>query len=243
MLRFRLTAGYAVALLALMFLTQEVRMSLRMLLLRATCGCWGNRTFSDWESCTTCAATEAGQLGGQALGAGLPYLQMWLGYLLLDESNQARTRAFGLALVFAGLPLARLTSATLAAGPETYVLRQLMGEWGASWLATILLVLLLVVPPAIRAHDALVHPRRGVVFLGMLVVPLVANAVVVAGVLNPLLRVGVLASYGPLHVPWLALLWLGVLAAVLVASCRCLSLGEEAGRFSVFRHQRTSGLA
>ncbi|KUG08636.1 hypothetical protein [Solirubrum puertoriconensis] len=239
MLRFRLTSGYAVALLALMFLTQEVRMSLRMLLMRAVCGCWGNRTFSEWESCATCAATEAGQLGGQALSAILPYAQMWVGYKLLDEVNQTRTRAFGLALVFAGLPLARLSSATLAAGPETYLMQQLMGEWGASWLVTIILVLLLVVPPAIRAHDALMHPKRGAVFLGMLLVPLAANAVVVTGVLNPLLHSGVLVSHGPLHMPWLAMLWLAVLGVVLVATCRCLNLGEEANSISWLRHQRT----
>ncbi|AYA36111.1 hypothetical protein D3Y59_02965 [Hymenobacter oligotrophus] len=231
------------ALLALMFFTQEVRMSLRMLLMRAMCGCWGNRTFSEWESCSSCAATEAGQLGAQALGASLPYLQMWLGYQLLAENHHARTRAVGLALVFASLPLARLSSATLAAGPETHLMRQLLGEWGASWLAAILLVLLLVVPPAIRAHDALLHPKRGALFLGLLLVPLAANAVVVTGVLDPLLRSGVLAGYGPMHAPWLALLWLCVLGVVLVASCRCLRLGDEASNISLFRHQRSSGLA
>jgi hypothetical protein len=166
----------------------------------------------------------------QFVAAALPFLQMWLGYWLLHEDQNIRRKSWGFALVFSALPLARLTSATLAAGPEAFALRQLIGEWGTSWVLSIVVVLLLIVPPTIRAHDVLSHPRRGAVFLALLVWPLLANAAVISGLFDPLLRVGILAAPGPWHAPWLTVLWLLGMVLVLAATHRCLIVSEERER-------------
>lgn len=102
-----------------------------------------------------------------AAGPALSYLMMWLGAWLVWRG---RKPWFGFALVVAYIPFLRLLTAAMGGGDEG-VLMRLVSPMHARWLAP-LLVLALVMPPLLACYRALANRRRGWVFLGAFLLPL-----------------------------------------------------------------------
>lgn len=102
-----------------------------------------------------------------AAGPALSYLMMWLGAWLVWRG---RKPLCGLALVVAYIPFLRLLTATMGGGDES-VLMRLLSPVHARWMAA-LLVLALVLPPLLACYRALGNRRRGWVFLGAFLLPI-----------------------------------------------------------------------
>jgi hypothetical protein len=237
MLKVRLTPGFIAALLSLMFVTQDVQHIFRALIYRWICGCWSTHGYGVWQPCGLCEAFPDRFRVVLLFTVLIGFVQLWVGYALLSERLSIRLRAVGFALVFAALPLAELTAATLGVGSDAVAITKLVGKHGPAWLMLVVVTIALLVPPVLRAHDAIDHPRRGTVFLALLVGPLLVYGLTVAGVLNRMEEMGLGGHFEPLRTSWLSLSWTLTMLVVLLFTFRHLFLGRTTGRpMSKFGH-------
>src|SRR5690606_28773197 len=123
------------------------RMSLSLFAIDAGCG-------PDWPWST-------------AAGPALSYALMWLGIPMLATP---RWRLAGFALVIANKPFLRLFT-VLAGGGDEGVLWQLVSPMHGRWLASAS-VALLGMPPVLACWRVLVPHRRGLVFTGAMLLPM-----------------------------------------------------------------------
>lgn len=142
---------------------------------RLICGAWGTMTFDYFH------LPEAGQnhplalwstFAGPALTYGLMLLSAWL----MGRARSDRSRAFGLLLFFANLPMGRLASVVSGHGDEMVLARAWVGG-PMAWPIILVLALVLLLPPLLAAWRALPVRRRAWSFTGLLLLPLLADVV------------------------------------------------------------------
>jgi hypothetical protein len=75
------------------------------------------------------------------------------------------------------------------------------------WLLGAVLVLVLTIPPLLAAYKALQNRNKLWVFIGFLILPMLAGFAMIFGVLNPLMTMGVLDQIGFWGTPVLINLW------------------------------------
>jgi hypothetical protein len=209
----RWTWRWAVAFVALELLLHDAHELVHIWTGRLMCGGWGTRDFNAWTlspGCETWVPTAVGPI--------FSYLIIWAGVALLGSAAW-RTRAAGLALVFGPKPFARLFTALMGGGDEMVVARALTGvttRTPAVWLATVLIVAALTVPPMLLGWRALAGtPARGRWFIGLLLGPMLFELLVLLGLFNRLLAAGVLATPVVAGTPLLV----AIVAAVTFAIC------------------------
>jgi hypothetical protein len=158
-----------------------------------------------------------------AAGPALSYVLMWVGLAwIVVALRRGRDPWWGIALVVANKPFLRLLTAAMGGGDEGVLWDLASPTWGR-WIATATVVVLSL-PPMIACWRALAPHRRGWVFAGAFVLPML-----------PLLPVPFLdrAVYGgwidgtqalpaSFGVPWSVWAIEGAVAGVLVAACLLL---------------------
>jgi hypothetical protein len=208
----KISGKYLMAFFALCLVMFETHEFVHIITGRIICGCWGERNFNVWGLCHGC--TEAKPLSVLATFTGplYSYVLIWLGaYFLMKGATIAR-QAMGFSLIFANLPLARIVTAAMRGGDEIFGLREWLGTPDRSnssliWLLGGVLVLVLTIPPLIAAYKALQNRNKLWVFIGFLILPMLAGFAVIFGVLNPLMTIGVLDQIGLCGTPVLINLW------------------------------------
>lgn len=222
----RLSASFLAAFAALRYLLHELHEFGHMGVARALCGDWGTRDFNNVhpiaDSCMKTAATDPlVALAGPATN----YLTLWLAALLLlpraGGPERSPTRlAWGLALVFAALPFARLFTAVMGGGDELGMARAWLDNPLAARLLTVLLIAAIMAWPLWLAFKTLrATGRNWGFFVLALVLPMLVEGALVQGLLNRLLAQGTLGSLD--SVAWgapAAVLGLLLAAALLFAA-------------------------
>ena len=134
-------------------------------------------------------------------GPATNYLTLWLAaLLLLPRAGAAAARsptrlAWGLALVFAALPLARLFTAVVGGGDELGVARAALDNPLAARVLTALLIAAIMAWPLWQALKTLRVCGRGWGFFVLaLLLPMLVEGALVQGLLNRLLVQGLLGS-------------------------------------------------
>jgi hypothetical protein len=145
---------YLLSFLILVFLVHEFHDWAHLLMVRATCHCWGKRMFDAWDFC---GSPSAGQHALVSIAGPLVnYVLLWTGWLLLHPDSPPEQTSLGCALVFACLPLNNLIAAFSGGGDLTDCIRwmQRHGPYSNRHFATmtgLVVGLLLIVPPLLRA--------------------------------------------------------------------------------------------
>jgi len=185
---------------------------------RILCGGWGSRDFNTWSLAEGCNAWFP-----LAAGPGFTYGTMWAGAGLLRSRRRSR-RVFGLSLLFAAGPAARIFTVALGGGDELVLASRIVGGAGVGlWLVTGAVVLAICFPPLIAGWRALrTAPHRTLWFTGLFLGQLVLVIVVVLMVLNALLAQGLLTEPTVLGEPLFVALTTAALIVLLGFTSRWL---------------------
>lgn len=190
---------YLLAFTALLLLAHELHELAHTTAGRMLCGAWGPRDFNSWslaEGCATLLPTFVGPL--------FTYLLIWSGALLVLPKDPG----WGVALILAPDPFARLFTAALGGGDEGVLVRAWAG-WGRGPLATavtLALVAVLTLYPLWLAWRAIPRPSPGARFVLLLLWPMAVTGVLLFLLGNRLLALGV--GTAPLRAGAPPLVWL-----------------------------------
>ncbi len=201
----RLSAAFLAAFAALRYLLHELHEFAHMGMARALCGTWGTRDFNNVHPIAeTCVKTAATDPLVSLAGPATNYLTLWLAALLLLPRGQGPAHpaqrapdrlAWGLALAFAALPLARLFTAVMGGGDELGLARSLMDTPWTARVLTVLMITGVMAWPLWQVFKALRSAGRGWGFFVLaLLLPMLVEGALVQGLLNRLLLQGQLGS-------------------------------------------------
>lgn len=213
--RISLTWKNVTAVVFLSFIMQETHEIAHTAVGRLVCGCWGGRNFNVWGLCSECAHPELSLLSTLA-GPIYTFGVIWIGYYLLTRSGM-RGKSVGFALIVSSMPFSRVLTPLFGGGDTIYVLTEIGVSHAVAWPLTLLLVSALALLPVAAIYRRIANPRRGAWIAGLLLVPFFLVGLVVFGILQNLLRAGVLDSYWILGSPVLVTLWLFLSVAVFLA--------------------------
>lgn len=160
------------------------------------CACWGTRDFNVWSICEGCIEEKPYAIISTFMGPIFTFAVIWFGRHLL-KGQDAQKKVLGFALIFAGIPFARILTAAMGGGDEVYALRQIFeNEQNGDliWMIGLALVLLASVPPLITAWKAIANSTRIWYFLGFFILPTFCSLILVLMGLNSLLASGFLAE-------------------------------------------------
>jgi hypothetical protein len=214
------TPLYLLSFFSLVFLLHELHDWLHVIITGSLCHCWGSRVFDDWVACSSCPPAGHPQVLGLLFGALLIYVAIWTGWVLMYPGNSLRRKSLGFSLLFAALPFMRIWHACLRDGDETTALRAFFQHPRGSGhylmlVAGMLIVLLLTLPPLVRAFMLLPGwTLKLLVFPAFLLLPGVIDHFVVHDQMNKLLNGGFLQQGIMRGVPLLVMAWLVLLMVV-----------------------------
>lgn len=207
---------YVLAFLAFNGVISELHEQAHITTGRFITGCYGERDFNVWQSCTQGA--DAFPFAAPMAGPLFSYLVMWIGVWLLMRAATPAGRSIGFSLVFAPLPFARVFTAVMGGGDEKIFLMRVFGEAippGVLRLLAIAITLAFCAPPVIAAWRAIDNLRRTWYIAGFCVLPLLVIWVYKLKFLNGLLLQGVLTTPVVIGTPAFVLV---VFAGMLVAT-------------------------
>lgn len=173
-MRPHLSLRYIISFLVLTLFLHELHEMAHMTTARLLCGCWGTRDFLYWKLCDGCGTGNNFMIitwGGPLL----TYIIMWVGWWLLKKRSDISSQSWGMALIFASLPFARLFAAAFRGGDEIMAMRSLLEGSGATKGVAVvvggLIVLVSTLPPLWLAYKRLESSNRLLVFITLLVIP------------------------------------------------------------------------
>jgi hypothetical protein len=210
--KIRFSLRNILAFAAVLFICHELHEISHTAVARMQCGCWGLRDFNVWNICEACTR-GTNVLWASMAGPALTYLLIWLGFILMSAKFAPGYQSLGWVLVMANKPFARLFTVLIKGGDESFITRTLFGQERLSitaWIIELVIVLLLIVPPLVRAWKLLHARRRVMIFVGFLLLPMLVEFVLLHKLGNNLLEAGVLSGPGILGSPVLVNLWTGV---------------------------------
>jgi hypothetical protein len=219
-----LTAPFLIAFVALRYVLHEVHEFGHMVVAWLYCGAWGTRDFNNVHPVAQgCNETRIHASLDAMAGPITNYVVLWLGALLLyrlrGEGRAAAARlSWGLALVFASLPFARLFTALVGGGDEFGMARAWLDNPLAARLLTIALIVAVLAWPLWQAFRTLrACGRPWWFFAACLLLPMLVEGALVQGVLNRLLAMGVGSQPGAMGAPE-GVLWVLLAALLLFAA-------------------------
>jgi hypothetical protein len=169
-IRIPLSRNFFVAFIILLFLLTQMHQLIHHVVGDILCGKAGFLTFDRHFFSPTLTGTSY-KLATIAGPLFSDYMFMWIGMIMLRSGKYSLA---GFSLIFACMPLGRFWA--LTGGDERFY-----GEWisqlfglneNFSMILSILIVLLILVPPLITAYKSIANSRRWVVFLVFLILPL-----------------------------------------------------------------------
>lgn len=214
-MKIQLNLANFAAFLALVFVMHESHEIVHTAIGRLICGCWGERDFNVWDVCGDCAETNSLAILATFAAPIYTFGLIWWGYILLSSEKTDVQKSLGFALIFANMPFARLLTAALGGGDEVFGLKKVLGNHTLAWIVGLFLILILAIPPLVRAYKTIQNKRKIAWFIGFLILPMVIDILVLLLGMNTLLEKGILKETGLLGSPLLVNAWtLGVIAVL-----------------------------
>jgi hypothetical protein len=209
-MKLNLSLKTVIAFFAIVFVFHELHELAHTTVARMQCDCWGPRDFNVWSVCTTCPSS-VNTLWATLAGPVLTYLLIWIGYSMMSDRKTAATQILGWVLVFSNKPFARIFTVLMRGGDESVLTRGIFGADKLStlmWIGEIIVVLLLTVPPLIRAFHLLTK-NKVAIFISFLLVPMLVEFALMHKFGNYLLNNGALNKTGLFGAPVLVNAWFG----------------------------------
>jgi hypothetical protein len=236
--RFKLVLSFpfVIAFIALRHLFHELHEFSHMIVGRAICGVWGTRDFNNVHPMSK-AWYEAGfnhTLVGLE-GPMINYITIWLGAILIRTSKSSSRLSWGLVLIFANLPFARLFTALVGGGDEMGVARNWISNPMLARVTTISVILSILIYPLYTAFKALyVKKNKGWYFAGFLILPMLLEGMVVLLFFNYLLKMNIWSEQTIMGSPllvWIVLVvtFFGFLVSVKYIQTLIRNVGETKG--------------
>ena len=210
-MKLNLTFQYVLTFLALTFVMHEAHEIVHTSIGRLICGCWGQRDFNVWGLCDSCETNPYGILSTLA-GPIFTFIMIWYGSSLLDKNNNQKV--FGFSLIFANMPFARIFNPMIGGGDEVVVVNSLINNWNLSRIIVLILIILIIAYPLLKAYKLIENKYKIGWFLMFLLLPMVFDLLIVLGVMNTLLEKGVLNEYWILGSPVLVTVWTGAVTLI-----------------------------
>ncbi|MCJ0742530.1 hypothetical protein [Pedobacter montanisoli] len=184
---------YWVAFLALCMVMGELHEQAHIQTGYWLCGCYGERNFNVWVTCSTCngngyIATLAGPL--------FSYVIYWLCAYRIRYAATTTGKWYAFAVLFATLPFARIFTAITGGGDEKVFIASLIGEYSPTTvqIIAILTVLIFCLPPILIATRQLTGKRKWWYLLALNIGPLLFAMIWQWQIMNKLLAAGILAQ-------------------------------------------------
>ena len=215
----KLNPRFVIAFMALAFLMHEAHEIAHTTVARLICGAWGERDFNVWGICEGCEKAHPLVILSTFAGPLFTFAMLWAGALLLKPSHSAQQKSWGLALVFANMPFARILTASMGGGDEVFGLSRVLHNHSLAWAIGLTGILLVCAEPLRRAFVTIHNRRRVGLFLLFFLAPVALDLVVVLGLLNSLLERGLLSQYWILGSPVLVTVWTALVTATFLL-CR-----------------------
>ena len=122
------------------------------------------------------------------------FAMIWTGVYFLKEKNTNQQKSLGFALIFANNPFARIFTAAMGKGDEVSGLNRTLHNHSLSWALGMLIVLLLTIYPLYKAFKTIVNKNSIGYFILFLLSAMILDLIFVFGLLNNLLKKGVLSN-------------------------------------------------
>jgi hypothetical protein len=193
-----------------------------MIIGRIICGVWGTRDFNNVHPMSSAylKASFSNSLLGME-GPMVNYIAMWIGAILIRTANSSTRLSWGLVLIFASLPFARIITALVGGGDEFGVARTWISNPIAARITTIAFVLLVMIYPLYTAFKAMyVKKNKGWYFAGFLILPMLLEGMIVLLFFNYLLKIGILSEQIIMGSPILVWIVLLVMFSVFIFFAR-----------------------
>jgi hypothetical protein len=168
--RIPLSGKFLVAFIMLLFLITQMHQLIHHIVGEILCGKTGFLTFDRhfFSQALTGTSYKLATIAGPLFSN---YMFMWFGMLMLRSSKYSLA---GFSLILASLPLGRFWA--LTGGDERFYglwISQLFDSGEIfSMILSILIMLLILVPPLIAAYKSISNSHRWIVFLAFLILPL-----------------------------------------------------------------------
>lgn len=207
-MKISLTPKNTTALFFISFIMQETHEIAHTSVGRLICGCWGKRNFNLWTLCKGCSSEKPLSILATYAGPAYSFLVIWIGFYLLMKSS-AKLKSIGFALVVSSMPLSRIITPIFGGGDEVYALNSHWNNHTLAWIVTVVIVLILAIPPVVKIWNTIENRRKPLWMAGLILVPFIMTGIVVFGILQTLLLDnGVLNEYWILGSPKLITVWL-----------------------------------
>jgi hypothetical protein len=206
-MKIKLSVDYILAFLLLTFFMHEAHEIAHTALGRLLCGCWGQRDFNVWTLCEGCAEQNKWSILATFAGPVFTFCMIGYGSVLIGKNKTNHQKAFGFSLIFANMPLARILTASFGGGDEVWALNKLLKNYPIAWSLGLGIILIITFLPLRKVYIRLENKRKIAWLIGFLIVPILANVLVVLGVLNTLLSKEILSSYWILGSPIIVSVW------------------------------------
>jgi len=159
----RLSWRYCVVLYALVMLYSSLHKFVHHVAGYVACGAWGVKTFNYFS--TTCEGTLGAHMATFA-GPVFTFGTMWVGWWFLQRAaSTVFAQQLGFALIFAQLPLQRITGPIFKQNDEYYAAWHLFGVSEATRWITFAIICAICLPPLIAAWRSIANRRRTAWFL------------------------------------------------------------------------------
>ncbi|MEO7522539.1 MAG: hypothetical protein ABIT58_00515 [Ferruginibacter sp.] len=193
----KLSAPYIFAFISLRHIIHELHEFAHMIVGRFLCGSWGTRDFNNVhpmsESCME-HHTGSSLLGME--GPFVNYFLIWIGAFLIVYGNSSSKKSWGLTVIFASLPFARLFTALIGGGDEYGVIKTFIPNPLVAQVVLIAIMVGILFYPLSVAYKAFSNTKfKGLHFIGFLILPMLLEGMVVLFFFNYLLKAGVLNTY------------------------------------------------
>ena len=218
-MKIKLTLGAVIAFIALLFLMHEAHEMVHTAVGRMICGCWGQRDFNVWSLCEGCMEKYPVAVWATFAGPLFTFTMIWMGVYFLSSANTA-WRSLGFALIFANIPFARIFTAAMDKGDEVYGLNRLLHQHQLSWVLGLTIVLLFTAYPLWKVYKAINNKNRVGYFILFLLSPMMLDMIIVFGLMNTLLRNGVLSSDWILGAPVIVTLFTGTMLVIFISTAK-----------------------
>jgi len=189
----RISPPFLVAFLSLRHIFHELHEFGHMATGRLLCGAWGSRDFNNVSPIVAqCIETDTiGLLTGMA-GPSFNYCMIWIGTILIRKTKTAAGLAWGLTLIFASLPFARLFTVVIGGGDEMGIARTYIADPIVARGTAIVAVAAIIAYPLYTALRVFSGAKHGALyFLGFLVLPMLLEGAIVLFFFNYLLKLGI----------------------------------------------------
>lgn len=177
------------------------------------CGCYGERNFNVWVTCSTCSSNS---YIATLIGPLFSYAIYWLCTYHIRYTATTASKWYAFAVLFATLPFARIFTVITGGGDEKVFIASLIGTYFSVItvrIITIFAVLIFCLPPIIIAAKQLKVKRKWMYLLALNIGPLLFAMIWQWQIMNKVLAAGMLA-YSYAGTP--LLIWIHFLAMLIL---------------------------